>query len=230
MTEIFDLRAGLLRVRQDRATAWQFIADFAAHWRQPIAPGDGFDPAELDAAERRLGLRLPDPLREAYLRFGRRTDLTSNHDELLGPDELYVTDGALVYRAENQGAASWGIALAELDRDDPGTVIRPDLADKSQERWEPWEQSLTEACVELVMSESVLVDDGLTDYLEVDGTGEPLDGLFQRLPGFGRDLRWFAGDGVLIRELDGFCLQARARTPQALDALRETVPGDWLNG
>ncbi|WP_344640953.1 hypothetical protein [Kitasatospora cystarginea] len=44
----------------------------------------------------------------------------------------------------------------------------------------------------------------------------------------GRDMRWFTGPDVLIRELDGFCLSARARSEEALGALRETLPGDWL--
>ncbi|MFE9428500.1 SMI1/KNR4 family protein [Kitasatospora sp. NPDC006697] len=229
MTETFDLREGLLKVRRDRAEAWPFIAGFAAHWSRPLAPGDGVAPDELDAAERRLGVRLPGPLREAHLRFGRRADLTGSHDQLLAPADLHLLDGALVYRVENQGAACWGIPLAELAGADPGTVLRPDLADRSQERWEPWEESLTEACVEMVMSEAVHAPGELTDSLETDGTGECLGELFQELPGFGRDLRWFTGPDLLIRELNSFCVQALARTPQALAALRETVPGEWLH-
>ncbi len=173
---------------------------------------------------------LPAALREAYLLFGSRTDLTSNHDRLLRPDELHVADGALVYRVENQGAASWGVLLEELGDDDPGTVMRSDLADKTQERWEPWESSLTVACVEMVMSEAVLFGGGFTDFLDVDAEEAGLERLFRELPGVGRDMRWFAGADVLIRELDGFCLNVRARTEEALDQLRDSVPGDWLEG
>ncbi|MFG3494261.1 SMI1/KNR4 family protein [Streptomyces sp. NPDC047928] len=230
MTDTFDVRAGMTGVLHDRARAWRFIADFSAYWRQPLRPGDGWSPAELEAAERRLGLNLPAPLREAHLLFGRRTDLTSNHDTLLPPEKLYVTDGALVYRVENQGTVSWGVTLDDLHREDPGTVMRADLADPSQERWETWESSLTVACVEMVMSETVQSPDGFTDYLEVDGEEITWEPVFQELPDIGRDMRWFAGPDVLIRELDGLCLQARARTEEALDRLRESVPGDWLNG
>ncbi|MEY9967556.1 hypothetical protein ABIA33_005627 [Streptacidiphilus sp. MAP12-16] len=67
---------------------------------------------------------LSRPVCQAYLFLGRRTDLTSNHDRLLMPDELYVADGALVYRVENQGAASWGVLLEDLGDDDLGTVMR----------------------------------------------------------------------------------------------------------
>ncbi|QIQ04233.1 SMI1/KNR4 family protein [Streptomyces liangshanensis] len=230
MTETFDLHTRLSEALASRAEAWRFVADFAAHWQQPLQPGDGWSEAEVEAAERRLGLVLPAALREAYLLLGRRTDLTSNHDTLLKPDELDVLDGALVYRVENQGAASWGVLLADLDKEDPGTVIRPDLADKSRERWEAWESGLIVACVEMVMAEVVLFPGGFTDFLELDAEEAGVVGQFRELPSAGRDVRWFADADVLIREVDGFCLDVRARTEEALDRLRESVPGNWLEG
>lgn len=231
MTEVFDIGSRLPGALSSRAEAWRFIGDFAAYWRRPLQAGDGRSEQDVAAAERRLGLRLPSALREAYLLFGRRTDLTSNHDTLLAPDELHVTDGALVYRVENQGCAFWGVALDQLGRDDPGTVMRSDLADKSEERWEPWETSLTTACVEMVMSEVVQFDGLFTDYLEFDQEDAEagLD-VLRELPPVGRDLRWFAGPDVLVREVDGFCVHARARTQEAMDRLREAIPGDWLEG
>ncbi|GAA1222450.1 hypothetical protein GCM10009665_10850 [Kitasatospora nipponensis] len=230
MTETFDIHTRLSEPLPSRAEAWQFVAEFAAYWQQPLQPGDGWSMAEIEAAERRLGLVLPVALREAYLLLGHRTDLTSNHDTLLKPDELHVVDGALVYRVENQGAASWGVLLADLNDEDPATVMRPDLADKSQERWDTWESSLTVACVEMVMSEAVLFAGGFTDFLELDAEEAGVVGQFRELPAVGRDVRWFADADVLIRELDGFCLNVRARTEEALDQLRESVPGDWLEG
>ncbi|MEV4559266.1 SMI1/KNR4 family protein [Kitasatospora sp. NPDC049285] len=230
MTETFDIHTRLSEALHDRTRAWRFVADFAAYWQQPVQPGDGWSSVEIEAAERRLGLVLPAALREAYLLLGRRSDLTSNHDRLLKPDELYVADGALVYRVENQGAASWGVLLKDLDRDDPGTVMRADLADRTQERWEAWEPSLTVACIEMVMSEVVLFGDGLTDFLEADAEEVGLGRFFQELPRVGRGMRWFAGDDVLLRELDGFCLNVRARTEEALEQLRDSVPGDLLEG
>ncbi|MFH9552212.1 SMI1/KNR4 family protein [Streptomyces sp. NPDC017435] len=230
MTETFDIHHGLSAALRDRAEAWRFIAGFAAYWGQPLKPGDGWSSVEVETAERRLGLALPTALREAYLLLGRRTDLTSNHDRLLSPDELYVTDGALVYRSENQGAASWGVLLKELDHDDPGTVMRTDLAEKSRERWEPWEPGLTAACIEMVMSEVVLFDDGFTDFLEVDAEEAAWAPPLRQLPGVGREMRWFSGEDVLVREFDGFCLNVRARTEEALERLRDAVPGDWLVG
>ncbi|MFG2945991.1 SMI1/KNR4 family protein [Streptomyces adustus] len=230
MNEVFDMHEKLTGALRDRNLAWDFLKEFAAYWGRPLRPGDGYAAEELAAAEQRLGTTLPTALREAYLLLGRRTDLTSNHDTLLGPDALYVHDGALVYRAENQGAAFWGMLLTDLGQDDPATVMRPDLADKSQERWEPWEPSLSSACVSMVMSELVVRYDGFTDHAEPDDEHLDLAALFQELPGVTPELRWFGGPDVLLREMDGAFLDVRARTEEALDAVREAITADWLNG
>lgn len=253
--EPFDIRTALpalLTAPRDRALAWWFITGFATYWGRPLGDGDGWDPAAVDAAERRLGLALPAALREAYLLFGRRDDLTSNQDRLLPPDELYVQDGALVYREENQGCAFWGIPLADLEReatagddavgagaagddavrDNPRTVGRLDLADKSQERWEPWMPSLTAACVEIVMSEALMDPDAHTDFLDTDGEGlaREVETLCDRLQPFGPGSSWFAGADVLIREVEDAFVCVRARTAEALDPIRAVLPGGRLDG
>ncbi|MEV7025632.1 SMI1/KNR4 family protein [Kitasatospora sp. NPDC093558] len=225
--EIFDLRAGMAETLRGREGAWAFVRGFAAYWGGPLGPGDGFADAELDAAERRLGLRLPAALREAYRLFGRRADLTSSHNTLLTPDELYVLDGALVYQAENQGCAHWGIPLAELAEDDPATVARPDLADKSQERWEPSESRFSVAAVAMAMAEKLLEDHELTDFAEPE---EELPDVYRELPELGRDCRWFEGPGVLVGVIEDFSMTARARSAEALQALYEALPEDWLKG
>jgi hypothetical protein len=86
-----------------------------------LEDGDGYSAAELDAAEGRLGLVLSPAFREAYGLLGRRDDLTSNHDRLRPLDELEVDERgeALVFRDENQGAATWGVLLSDLGEDDP---------------------------------------------------------------------------------------------------------------
>ncbi|MEV4430910.1 SMI1/KNR4 family protein [Streptomyces sp. NPDC049602] len=184
-------------------------------------------------------VRLPAALREAYLLFGRRRDLTSNHDVLLGPAELYVDDAkeALVFRHENQGAASWGILLDRLRDDDPAVVIRPDLADKSAERWEGWLERLSLCFVEIVLSDSLQADEELCDFLDPDDDSiELLEENTVRLPfpayPIGEEehaIRWFLGQDVLLRDDDGTAILARGRTAEDLDRVRDLIPGDWLN-
>lgn len=237
MTQKFDLAASLAGGVEGRSGAWAFIQGFAAHWTgAALGSGDGWTEADLAAAEERLGLRLPAALREAYLLFGRRRDLTSNHDVLLGPAELYVDDAgeALVFRHENQGAASWGILIDGLRDDDPAVFIRPDLADKSAERWEHWLERLSLCFVEIVLSESLQADEGICDFLDPDDADlELLETDFVRLPfpayPAGEEIRWFLGRDVLLREDDGAAVLARGRTPQDLDRVRDLIPGDWLN-
>lgn len=224
------MRAAMAESLRGRAGSWALVSGFAAYWGEPLGPDDGFPDAELDAAEGRLGLRLPVALREAYRLFGRRADLTSNHDVLLTPDELFVLDGALVYRTENQGCAHWGVLTADLardgvDREDPPTVMRLDLADPSQERWEPWEDRFSTAAAVMAMTEKLLEDHELTDVIESEN--ELPDG-FRELPALGRGCRWYQGPDVLVSVVEEAWMTARARTPEALEALYAAVPGDWL--
>ncbi|MET7289620.1 SMI1/KNR4 family protein [Streptomyces sp. NPDC005573] len=238
MTEEFDLAASLTRSLEGRRGAWSFVQGFAGHWAGALQTGDGWAEADLVAAEERLGVRLPLALREAYLLFGRRPDLTSNHDVLLGPAELYVDDAkeALVFRHENQGAASWGILLGSLHDDDPAVFIRPDLADKSAERWEGWLERLSLCFVEIVLSESLQADQVRCDFLDHDDDSIALleeNAVrlpFPAYPSCEEDpaIRWFLGQDVLLRD-DGMGLLARGRTAEDLDRLRDLIPGDWLD-
>ncbi|MFB0632413.1 SMI1/KNR4 family protein [Streptomyces sp. AB3(2024)] len=240
MTQRFELASSLARGVENRNGAWSFVQGFAAHWAGALESGDGWAEADLVAAEKRLGVPLPTALREAYLLFGRRRDLTGNHDVLLGPAELYVDDAdqALVFRHENQGAASWGILLDNLRDDDPAVVIRPDLADKGAERWEEWLERLSLCFVEIVLSESLHADEGLCDFLDPDDDSIALlEENAARLPfpacPIGEEdhaIRWFLGRDVLLRDDDGTAILARGRTAEDLDRFRDLIPGDWLNG
>ena len=230
MTSTAEMTAGMRAALDNRAGAWRFLASFAADWRAPLHPGDGYDSTVLDAAEYRLGLRLPAALREAYMLLGRRDDLCRNQDRLLQPDELHVYDGALVYHAENQGVAHWGILLDDIVTEDPPAVVRSDLADKSAERWEPWAERLSVALVELVMSETALYDgDGLSDGADLpDGALSMFEPLPTVLPGE-HGSGWFLGDDVLLHIIEGCWLTVRGRSSEALDAVREAMPTDWVN-
>ncbi|MFC9861167.1 MULTISPECIES: SMI1/KNR4 family protein [unclassified Streptomyces] len=239
MTHEFDMARSLATAAEDRGAAWVFIRGFVADWVKALGDDDGWDETDLVAAEERLGVQLPSALREAYLLFGRRRDLTSNHDLLLGPSELYVDEAgeALVFRHENQGAASWGIRLGELMDEDPAVFIRADLADKAAERWEGWLERLSLCFIEIVLSEALQADNELCDFLGDfdDDTLALLEQNCTRLPfppcpssEKEPGTRWFLGADVLLRD-DGIALLACGRTEAALDSLRDLLPGDWLN-
>ena len=236
MTDTFDVGRELAGGFGGPGDAWRFIRGFAASWRTPLREDDGVAETELDAAETRLGLRLPSALREAYRLFGLRTDLTSNQDVLFGPERLTLDDDgqALVFRAENQAVAHWGVPVAELERADPPVVVRARLADRSAERWEPWLDRFSSACVEIVLSESLFVSEELGDNRALeDGEAGLLEDRYTRLalpeyPARTPGARWFAGPDVIIRDDERTWMWARGRTPEAIDTVRADLPGDWM--
>ncbi|WP_326690244.1 MULTISPECIES: SMI1/KNR4 family protein [unclassified Streptomyces] len=239
MTRWFDISRELTTGLQGRDEAWQFIRGYAEHWAEGLSEGDGegdgdgWGELEIAGAAGRLGVALPAALREAYALLGRRPDLTSNNDVLLDPDELYLDDEgtALVFRHENQGAASWGILVADLAHPDPPVVVRADLADKQAERWEPWLDRLSLALVEIVLSESLHAPEELCD-VRCDLTEDDLARVgrhaaplpFPNAPG----THWYLAPDALLRD-DGATLLVRSRTEKALDRIRDDLPGDWLN-
>ncbi len=89
----------------------------------PWQPGDGWDEATIQAAETRLGLRLPTPLRRFYLAYGRRRDLTQANHLMLDPDKLVVRADTLIFCVENQAILYWGVQREALEEDDPPIVV-----------------------------------------------------------------------------------------------------------
>jgi hypothetical protein len=164
----FDIARELESGLDGRQAAWRFIRGFAATWLTPLVEGDGCDEAELDAAEDRLGVRLPAALREAYGLFGRRSDLTSNQDTPLSPDELYLdaSGDALIFRVDSQACAHWGVLTTDLNKADPLVMNRFKLRDERAESWEAWLATFSSACIEILLSESIYACEELGDNKE----------------------------------------------------------------
>lgn len=237
MSAGFDLAQEAAASLSSRQGAWRFIRRFAASWLTPLTDDDGWTEADLQAAEQRLGVRLPAAMREAYTLFGRRHDLTSVQDQLLDPDELEVdlTGEVLVYRVENQAVAVWGVRLAAMEQPDPPVVAARNFDGVS---WKPNLERFSLACVEMVLSESLCSAPlELSDNRGLDAAAEMLvEQLFARLaiPDYplatsahDRWVRWFTGPDVLLRA-DDAGLWVRTRTTAALDAVRAALPGQWL--
>ncbi|HEX7305328.1 hypothetical protein [Lentzea sp.] len=221
----FDVAGSAALAVHDRSAAWRFIEGFAAAWADPIEAQDGWTRRELAETEDRLGVRVPEAVKEALALFGKRPDLTSNQDRLLVPSELRVEDDVLVFRDENQSVAAWGAALAG---EDPEVLVKFDLVDKREEHWDAWLPRFSLACVEMVLSEALFRDGAETADREMSGADTSLlHDNFVALPVRSPGTRWFAGDDVIVREDTDEWLWARARTPEALELLLERVPGDW---
>lgn len=66
---------------------------------RPWQPDDGYEEAIITAAETRLGVHVPTPLRAFYWAWGRCRDLTQTCDCLLAPHELVIQADALIMNA-----------------------------------------------------------------------------------------------------------------------------------
>lgn len=224
----------------DAAGATRFAEGFMARWTRPRTRGDGCRPDETAAAEQRLGFPLPDALTACYRLLGRR-DLTSRQDPLLPPDRLWVEDDVLVFRVENQHCALWGVPVPHLGEADPPVVFQ-NVAHTRPTGWRPFLDRFSSATVEMVLSEALLYGGGtegdVNDNRELDEkTLRAVEDRFDRIPfpdhppwanPDGHPVRWFADDGLLLRDDARQWLWVRARSAARLNALRTALPGDWI--
>jgi len=71
---------------------WDVTSTVIRRWWPPLHDRDRVPEADLIAAEQRLNLRLPQALRDWYLRAGRRLDFMGNADHFLPQSTCtYVT-------------------------------------------------------------------------------------------------------------------------------------------
>jgi hypothetical protein len=68
---------------------------------RPLLPGHGYPLQTIQKAEQRLGVRLPQALRDYYLKVGWHR-LNRIHNRRLSPKNIFVDNGCLVFMEENQ--------------------------------------------------------------------------------------------------------------------------------
>lgn len=94
--------------------------DFAAQYLAAARNLLDFDPNDARAsaasvvrAEPRLGVRMPQALRDYYLALGNLSELNQAHNHLLAPADWYLESGELVFLVENQAVVFWGVAATD---------------------------------------------------------------------------------------------------------------------
>ncbi|MFE6972176.1 hypothetical protein [Streptomyces sp. NPDC057682] len=238
MPPAFDLRDELPAALAGPPAAWRFVERFAARLGAPAGPDDGFPESELAAAESRLGLRLPEAMREWYGRFGRRHDLLHGARTLLPPDELEADDEALTWQVESFWLYQIAVPLDRCGEADPPVVI--DGTSQAYENWEPYADRFSTACVETVLSENTLCGDwGGWTREGLPGDTARLERSLALVPplltvgGTERAGRWYAGADVLVHHdrtddaVEAGRLYVRALTREALDESLTALPGPW---
>ncbi|MBL0888311.1 hypothetical protein [Myceligenerans indicum] len=237
MTEVgeFDLAAEAAVAGLDREAAWRFVARFARHWLGAALDGEsGVEEPRIVEAEQRLGLSFPAAVCELYALAGRRRDLWSNQDELLSIGKLYVQDGVLVVRHENQGVAIWGVRIEDLHLPDPPVVVHVDRFEPSDQWWEPWTASFTEAVAHWLVFESLWRDASVASFAD-DLDADDLEDLLARAvpvdlaqPSDGPvTARWLLVDDVVV--LEAGTVMFTARSAEAAAAFRNRYRADWFD-
>jgi hypothetical protein len=238
MIDGFDVGRAVGAGLGDRRRALEFIDGFAAAWSRPVVREDGYGEDVLLSVEENLGVRLPVALREAYLVFGKRTDLTAVQDPLLPLDRLRVdqSEGVIVFRRENQGCAEWGVAATDpWNPEDPPVFVRQ----PGGRQWQPFAVRMSLACAEMVLSE-VLLGTEFMAMCELSGVpaAAAAQSAYERvaLPEYplwydtAVTSRWFAAPGKLLR-MDGrepsFWLVAAGQSHDDLQSICNAIPGEW---
>jgi hypothetical protein len=105
--------------------AWERLERFATAWWRALGPKDRVSPAVLNAAEKRLGVRLPREVRAAHERFGRYSEIFDAWAPWVPVEKLVFLDDVLVIRIDDGDMAFlWGIRRGDLGQDDPPVVIK----------------------------------------------------------------------------------------------------------
>jgi len=157
---MFDAQdfAARLSTREDR---WSLLKDFIAEWHGPLKRGDGYPASELNAAEKRLGLKLPEALREWYQLAGQREDVFATQNFLVSPEELEVEDGLLEVYCENQGIVHWGLKPADLHLPDPPVYLNDDgMHDEPQELIRE-NETVSEFALQMAICETIITREPL---------------------------------------------------------------------
>jgi hypothetical protein len=104
---------------------WTKVKEFIAEWFEPLGEGDGYSEEEIAEAEARLGIRLPEALREWYGFAGKRKELyKQNYIDSL--ENLSIWNGMLTVWSENQDVCRWGIIEADLSKENPPVYVEDD--------------------------------------------------------------------------------------------------------
>ena len=82
-------------------------------------PSCGYTDEDIKALEVKLGLTLPEPLKDFYITLGRRHEFMESDYHIYDIVDLVIKDDCLVFCEENQGLAEWGVKLCNIHLPNP---------------------------------------------------------------------------------------------------------------
>lgn len=226
--------AAHLAAREDR---WSLLTDFVAEWHTPLQAGDGYSAAELDAAEQRLGLKLPLALREWYQLAGQREDITSMQNFLVSPEELGIHEenGLLVFHCENQQVVEWGVQASDLGLADPPVWLDDSGLHDTQQEPIQENNTLSEFVLQMVVLDTMFNPKVFQALGRV--TPQTVESVEQNFVRLGLpDWHWpsyptqfYGGDDILVQASRGedLWLQVTARSLAAFEKAKTALGITW---
>jgi len=217
----------------DTVVAWSRYERMVSMILPPFGPADKTVEASLDIAAATLDVTMPLLLRKFYAHTSNRPEINETMDRLIEPE---LEQGYLLFYEENQSVCYWGIALADLDKDDP-PVHRGIPSD--EEEWDWFQETATlsgflEMNLAWQISHGSVEDQG---YATVDAA--TADRIFDQAEGWeklkdpghsGVRAMWREGQMLaLIGSRDSVDLTGSGKTGEDLEAIATHFGFRWEN-
>jgi len=206
---------------------WSTYENLAARLLNPLTPGDGVPEAEVEAAEARLGCRLPALLREHYRLTGAHPGINGAQEFLVEPSALRRRGHKVVFLVENQGLLEWAVDLREAELADPPVYCLVEGGD-----WTVFSEHLSEFLYGMLLWQCA------HGAMENHGIGVAPRARLERLTEGWESLVFFGDSIALLRKDMLLVYSARdtgekcqvfvgARTWEGIEALAEEFRIDW---
>lgn len=215
---------------------WQNLKGFIAEWYRPLTAVDGLPLEQIEVAEKQVGFRLPEALRELYQLIGANADLTGQQNYLLAPEDLEIEDEYVWIWNENQNVWGFGIEEEDLNVPDPPMQFYMDG------EWDESESGKPLSEIALLMIAMDLITAGELSAYGSAGTHEMFGGqrdVYEKVVNdivnrgvpspypILADNRFFVVEGVLTQPyLDGLRILAPDK-PILLEAMNKLDQLDW---
>ena len=113
-------------IPEQREDRWAALAKFFDYWHGVVDAERGYPGASIALVQTAVNHELPSALREWMTSFGIISAGLCQRARFVPPAEMRDSDGVLILRTESVfnglTSVSWGVLIADLDRDDPPVV------------------------------------------------------------------------------------------------------------
>jgi hypothetical protein len=208
---------------------------------------DGCAKADLERAEKRLGIEIPASLQEYYMLSGREKRINQVFDRLRDPnrweiDSVHwdIDSDRTVFMKENQCVASWGIPTARVRKKDDGVSVGFNIIKKGIQWRAEHDSCFTFLNVMILWHASFggAAVDNAVGYVQEESVRKSLDEGWQFV-GEVRGMRAYKRDAQAVclakwedfiqkkRKLPPWRVHAAAASATGLERIKSALPAEW---